>query len=102
MLDRLRKAEALGEREELEDVAARAASEAIEESLVAIDMERRGLLAMKRAESFVALAGELERSDLRHEVDDVGRRSHLRDYGVIQVYECHQPSSTAIVAPSPP
>src|SRR4029077_13982666 len=96
------KREALREREELEDVASLAAAEAVEEALVAVHMKRGRLLAMKRAESFVALAGELERGDLRHEVDDVGCRSHLRDYAVIQIYESHQPSSTAMVAPSPP
>src|SRR5438132_2435546 len=102
MLDRLGEREALREREELEDVAAGAAAEAVKEPLVTIDVERRRLLAMKRAESLVALAGELERRDLRHEVDNVGRRSHLGDDGIIEIDECHQPSSTATVAPWPP
>src|SRR5207249_1042495 len=39
VLDRLRKRESLGEREELENVAARAAAEAVEKPFVAIDME---------------------------------------------------------------
>ena len=86
MLDRLRKREALRQREELEDVAAGAAAEAIEEALVAIDVKRRRLLAMKRAEAFVALAGELERRDLADEVDDVGRGAHLRDDAVVEIY----------------
>ena len=89
MLHRLRKREALGQREELEDVAARAAAEAVEEPLAAIDVKRRRLLAMKRTEAFVALAGELERRDLADEVDDVGRRAHLRDDAVVEIYECH-------------
>ena len=65
MLDGLGKRESLRQREKLEDVAAGAAAEAVEKSLAAIDSERRRLLAMKRAEAFVALAGEFERRDLR-------------------------------------
>src|SRR5438132_5265801 len=102
MLHRLGKREALRELEELEDVSTLAAAEAVEEALVAVHMKRRRLLAMKRTESFVALAGELERRDLRHEVDNVGCRSYLRDYGIVEIYERHQSSSTATVAPSPP
>src|SRR3954447_9554939 len=71
MLHRLGEREALGHRKELEDVAARAAPAAVEESLVAIDVKRRRLFAMKRAETLVALAGELERRDLRDELHDV-------------------------------
>src|SRR5690349_10300540 len=98
MLDRFRKREALGEREKLEDVAAGAAAEAVEESFVAIDMKRRRLLAMKRTESFVALPGELERRDLADEVDDVRRTAHLRDHAVIEIYKGHQQPSRV---PSP-
>src|SRR5947199_6224758 len=57
---------------------------------------------MKWAETLVALAGELERSDLRNEVDDVGRAPHLRDHRVIEIDKRHYSSSTATVAPSPP
>ena len=89
MFDCLGEGEALGQREELEDVAARAAAEAVEEALAAIDGERRRLLAMKRAEAFVALAGELERRDLGDEVDDVGRLADLGDDGVVEVGEGH-------------
>src|SRR6266478_1473474 len=57
---------------------------------------------MERAEAFVALAGELEGSDLLDEVDDVGGRSYLRDHGVVEIDQRHYSSSTATVAPSPP
>src|ERR1041385_1188920 len=102
VLDRLGEGEALGQREELEDVAARAAAEAVEESLGAVDGERRRLLAVERAESLVALAGELERRDLADEVDDVGGLADAADDVVVEVEQRHQPSSTATVAPSPP
>ena len=49
-------------------------------------MKRRRLLAMKRAETFVALAGKFEGRDLADEVDDVGRGAHLRDDGIVEVY----------------
>ena len=79
MLDRFRKCEALGEREELEDVAAGSAAETVEESFTAIDGERRRLLAMKWTETFVRLPRLLERRHLRDELDDVGRLPDLRD-----------------------
>src|ERR1043166_9559144 len=89
VLHRFGKCEALGQREEFEDVAAGAAPEAVEQTLVAIDVKRRRLLATKRAETLVALAGELERRDLADEVDDVRRAPYLRDHAVVEVYKCH-------------
>src|SRR3982750_2318722 len=80
VLHRFRKREAFGEREEFENIAARAAAEAVEKPFVTLDVERRRLLAMKRAEALVALAGQLEGSDLADEVDDVRRAPYLRDH----------------------
>ena len=57
VFDGLRKREPLGQREEFEDVAARAAAETVEEAFVAIDMKRRRFLAMKRTEAFVTFSG---------------------------------------------
>ena len=42
---------------------------------------------MKRTESLVALARELEWCYLRDEVDDVRRASHLRDDAVVEINE---------------
>src|SRR5436190_12005111 len=89
VLDGFWKREALGHRQEFENVAACAASETVEESLTAIDVKRRRLLAMERAQTLVALARKLQRRDLADEVDDVRRASHLRDYAVIEVNERH-------------
>src|SRR5205085_1533710 len=84
-----------------EDVAAGPAAETVEEALAAIDGERRRLLAMKRTETLVRLAGLLERRDLRDELDEVRGLADLGDELVVEVYESHY-SSTATVAPSPP
>ena len=54
MLDRVEEAELLLQLEELEDVAADAAPEAVKEPLSRIDVERRRLLRVKRAEALVA------------------------------------------------
>src|SRR5262245_24180979 len=57
--------------DELEDVAADAAAEAVEEPLVAVDGERRRLLAVKRAESLVRIPSLAQRyrvGDDRHDV----------------------------------
>ena len=58
--------------EELEDVAADAAAEAVEEPLVAVDVERRRLLAVERTEALVGGAGLLQRHVVLDHDDDVG------------------------------
>ena len=89
MLDGFRKCEALRQCEELEDVAAGAAAEAVEQPLTAVDGKRRRLLAMKRTESLERLARLLERRRLRDELDDVGGLPHLGDELVVEIEECH-------------
>jgi len=86
VLDRLRKGEAPGESAALEDVAARAAAEAVEETLATVDGERRRLLPMKRAEALVRPAGLLERRDLGDEFDDVRRLAGRFDELVVKIY----------------
>jgi hypothetical protein len=44
---------------------------------------------MERTESLVARTGELQRGDLLHEVDDVGRVADLGNHRVVEVYEGH-------------
>jgi len=58
--------------EKLEHVAADAASEAVEETFVAIDLKGRRLLAMKRAQPFVIGARLLQRHVILDHDDDVG------------------------------
>jgi hypothetical protein len=58
--------------EELEHVAADAAAEAVEVALLAIDVERRRLLAVERTEPLVGGAGLLERDVILDDDDDVG------------------------------
>jgi hypothetical protein len=58
--------------EELEHVAADAAAEAVEVALVAVDVERRRLLAVERAEALVGGASLLERDVVLDDDDDVG------------------------------
>jgi hypothetical protein len=58
--------------EELEHVAADAAAETVEEALVAVDVERRRLLAVKRTEPLVGGAGLLQRDVVADDHHDVG------------------------------
>ena len=66
------KADLLVELEELDDVAAGAAPEAVEESLVPVDLKRRCLLPVKRAQSLVGRARLLQRHVVLDHDDDVG------------------------------
>ena len=72
LLHRVLEADLLVQLEKLEDVAADAAAEAVKEPLVAIDVERRRLLAVKRAEPLVRGAGLLQRHVVLDHDDDVG------------------------------
>jgi hypothetical protein len=65
--------------DELEDVTADAAAEAVEEPAVAVDRERRSLLAVKRAQPFERRAGLAQRYIVGDDGDDVGRRPDLVD-----------------------
>ena len=57
--------------DELEHVAAGLAPEAVEEALVRVDVERRRLLAVERAESLPRRPGLLQRDVVLHHLDDV-------------------------------
>ena len=60
-LHRVGEADLLVQLEELEHVATDAAAEAVEEALVAVDVERRRLLGVERAEALVGRARLLQR-----------------------------------------
>ena len=92
---RNRNAEAIGEHaerlaesdlflqlDELEDVAADAAAEAMEEAFFLVDAERRRLLAVKRAEPLVFRAGLAQRHGVRDDGDNVCRRPDFVDEGL--------------------
>ncbi len=67
------------ELQKLEHIAAHAAAEAVEKSLVAVDVERRRLFRMKRAETLVAGAGFPQRHVLLNDLDDVRVHSQVVD-----------------------
>ena len=77
--DRVRKGQALLELDELDDVAAGPAAEAVEEPPVPVDGERRRLLGVERAEPLVAGARPAQRDDLLHDLHDVGLRLQIGD-----------------------
>ena len=72
LLHRVGKPDLVVQLEELQHVAADAAAEAVEEALVAVDVERRRLLAVERAQPLVGGAGLLERDVVADHHDDVG------------------------------
>ncbi len=65
--------------EELEDVAAGVATEAVEESLVRADLKRRRLLVVKRTQAFVNVPRFSERYVLLHDLQDVGLQPEVVD-----------------------
>ena len=68
--------------DELEYVAAHATAEAVEEAAFPHDVERRRLLAVKRAQSLVGIARLAQRDGVRNDGDNVGRRSNFVDTGL--------------------
>jgi hypothetical protein len=68
---RLGEPELLVQLDELDDVTADAAPEAMEETLVAVDLKRRRLLAVKWAEALVRRTGLLERHVILNHHHDV-------------------------------
>ncbi len=72
MLDRFGERHPLGQHQKLEDVAPFATPEAVEETLATVDVERRRLLAMERAEPLVTPAGDFQRRHLGHDLDEIG------------------------------
>ena len=77
MLDGIDEAELFLQLEELEDVAADAAAEAVKKSFVAVDVKRRALFGVKRAEAFVGGARFSERHILLHDLQDVGLHAQV-------------------------
>jgi hypothetical protein len=65
--------------EELEDVAARVATEAVEEALVGRHGERRSLLRMERTQPLVAGSGPLQRDVLLHHLQNVRLQPQVFD-----------------------
>jgi len=71
---------------EVEDVPAAAAPEAIVKLVLGIDMERWGLLLMKRAQSQVPVARAPQLDDLSDDVDNVNGLLHKNGHsGTIHV-----------------
>src|SRR5262249_2749100 len=85
---------------EVDDVASRTATEAVVEALVAVDREGRRALVVERAEALPGPAGLLQAGVLADDLDDVGRRTQLREDVVVDVEVAHR--SSTIVAPLPP
>ena len=73
------KAELLVELDELQDVAAGRAAEAVEEALLAVDVEARGLLAMERAQALERASHLPEGHHVLDHLDDVGLRLEIGD-----------------------
>ena len=73
------KADLLVELQELEDVPAHVAPETVKEPLLWIDVKRRRLFAVKRAESFVGAPRSLERHIFLHDLQDVGLQTKVVD-----------------------
>ena len=79
-LDGLGEAEPVDLHQEGDDVAALAAAEAVEEPAAGVDVERRGLLVVERAQALQrAAAGGAERDVVGDDLVDPGLLAHLRD-----------------------
>jgi hypothetical protein len=91
--------------EKLEDVAANATAEAVEEAFVAIDLKGRRFLPVKRAKPFVIGARFFQRHVVLDHDDDVGLLFEIVDESLRK--QTHfgndgQSFSSTIVAPPPP
>ena len=78
-LGRVEKLNVFAQHHELEGIASRLASEAVEQSLGVIDVERWSLLGMEGTESSVLPTDPLERYGLGNQGDDVDSGSHFVD-----------------------
>src|SRR4030095_11175145 len=76
---RVLEADLLVQLQEFDDVAADAATEAVEEALVGMDVERRRLLGMKRAVPLIRRPGPLQGYVLLHDRQDVRLRAKVID-----------------------
>src|SRR5690606_21452162 len=82
--------------EEAEYIARLAAAEALVEALRGLNVERRCLLVMERAQRAELLAGALQVHLFADDLHDIGATAHLVD----QMLRDHRSSST--VTPAPP
>ena len=80
--DGLGEADLLVQLDELDHVAADAAAEAVEEALLAVDVERRRLLAVERAQPFHVAPASLERHDVADHLHDVGVQMQIVEEGL--------------------
>ena len=77
--DGVLKADLLVQLEKLEHVAADAAAETVEEPLLGVHVERRGLLVVERAVAFVRRARALQGYIFLHHRQDVGLHAQVVD-----------------------
>ena len=80
--DGLHEADPFVQLDELDDVAAHAAAEAVEEPLLAVDVERRRLLAVERAQALVRAPGLLQGHVFLDHLDDVRAGPQVLDEGL--------------------
>jgi hypothetical protein len=97
---RLGEAQTLVQLDELEDVAADAAAEAVEEAALAIDVEGRRLLVVERTQALVGAADAAQRHRLLDDLDDVGLEAQVVEEALGK--ERHQSFSSTTVTPPPP
>src|SRR5262249_47793681 len=84
-LDGLREIQAIDLPHEVDDVAARAAAEAVIKALLAIHGERRRAFVVERAETLPGAARLLQPRALADHLDDVGCAAQLREHPIVDV-----------------
>ncbi len=99
-LDGLGKIEPVHLPDEVDDITARAASEAVVETLLAVHGEGRRAFVVKRAEALPGASGLLQLRVLADDLDDVRRGAQLGHDAVGDVEVAHR--SSTMVAPFPP
>ena len=98
-LDGVLEAHLLVKLQELEHIAAHSTAEAMEKSLVGIDVERRRLLRVERTEAFVSRARAFQRDVLLHYLHDV--RLQLQIVNELLRKQTQSLSSTTVTPPPP-
>ena len=98
--DGLRKRNLVVQFDELEDVALGAAPEAMEEPLIAVDVERRRFLSMKRTEPLPRGPAAAQRHPFLDDLHDVGVRLEVLDE--VGRKERHYSLNSTTVTPPPP
>ena len=88
-LDGLGEVEPVDLPDEVDDVAARAAAEAVVQALVAVDGEGRRPLVVERAEPLPGAPGLLQARVIADDLDDVGGRAKLGEDAVVDVEVVH-------------